>query len=515
MARVHFLSADSGLGKTTALAAFAQRAMARGESVGGVLGPVGADGLRKLMALRTGEERDLQMVPLTDADAAHREARLKTTDAWSRSTTVSADAAAAAAEQEHGVAVGPFVFDGRVFEWGQAELRRATPPSWIIVDEVGPLEMKRKAGLEPAVGELLRAVAEGACESDVIVVVRPSLRGTIASHFGLPESICDDVSFALKDGYLDPASLAPPHSRGPIPADSSTSAAEALALVAALAVLKLLLVPAYHSTDFEVHRNWLAITASLPIERWYFEDTSEWTLDYPPLFAYMEWCLSWPAALFDPAMLTISATSYASAPTLLYQRLTVIAADCALAYGAAALCTALYPRDGRRRGLGLALTLCNPGLLLVDHVHFQYNGALYALLLLSLAALLRGGGAGGAGPGGALLGGVLFAALLNAKHIFLYFLPPVFVFLLRGHCCCAGPGGEPTAFSPSRFLTLGLSVLLVFALSLGPFVAAGGVAQLPQILARLFPFQRGLCHAYWAPNSWAIYNLADKLGTAL
>ena len=214
-------------------------------------------------------------------------------------------------------------------------------------------------------------------------------------------------------------------------------------------------------------------------------------------------------------MLTISATSYASAPTLLYQRLTVIAADCALAYGAAALCTALYPRDGRRRGLGLALTLANPGLLLVDHVHFQYNGALYALLLLSLAALLRGGDAGGVGPGGALLGGVLFAALLNAKHIFLYFLPPVFVFLLRGHCCCAGPGGEPTAFSPSRFLTLGLSVLLVFALSLGPFVAAGGVAQLPQILARLFPFQRGLCHAYWAPNSWAIYNLADKLGSAL
>jgi alpha-1,3-glucosyltransferase len=122
---------------------------------------------------------------------------------------------------------------------------------------------------------------------------------------------------------------------------------------------------------------------------------------------------------------------------------------------------------------------------------------MYGLLILSLAYAQK--------QSSLLLSGILFAILLCFKHIYLYLAPAYFFFLLRAYCL------SPKSIFGIQFLNcikLGIGLAAVFGAAFGPFAAWG---QIPQLLNRLFPFSRGLCHAYWAPNVWAIYSFADRV----
>ncbi|CAK5262749.1 unnamed protein product [Mycena citricolor] len=215
-------------------------------------------------------------------------------------------------------------------------------------------------------------------------------------------------------------------------------------------------------------------------------------LDYPPFFAYFEKLLSIPASFIDPAIVDLNNLNYDSWSVIAYQRSTVIVSE--LVLGAVLLRFIRGSVDPPTQRIISASLFLHPGFLIVDHIHFQYNGFMFGILLWSILM---------ARNGNKLASGILFAVLLNFKHIYMYLAPAYFVYLLRSFCM--SPSGQ---IEIKNFLALANAVIAIFIVSFGPFIVMG---QIPQVLSRLFPFTRGLNHAYWAPNAWALVTAADRV----
>jgi alpha-1,3-glucosyltransferase len=303
------------------------------------------------------------------------------------------------------------------------------------------------------------------------------------------------------------------------------------------AAFKVLLFPSYASTDFDVHRNWLAITHHVPITQWYHEATSIWTLDYPPLFAWLEWVLARAAMLLGlRQILELSANPIRTSAALLFQRVSVLAGELVLFSAICAFSSVTKQAWGGAQRISIparcallcAVVLLHPGLVLVDNIHFQYNGLLFALLLFALTA---------AYAGRPLMAALLFLGLVCTKHLFAVLGPVVALYAL--YHGVFKPNSSWRA-AVCRLLVLAGTAAVVVLLTFAPVLvdpqaialcaatendappqtwaecAAASVRDnLLQLAARLFPFSRGLVHAYWAPNAWALYMAADKLLAAV
>jgi nucleoside-triphosphatase THEP1 len=75
-----------------------------------------------------------------------------------------------------------FRFINSVFEWGQNELYSALKikPEWLIIDEIGPLELKGKA-LEPMVSKILSESIP--LNINIVLVVRKTLVEKVIGHY--------------------------------------------------------------------------------------------------------------------------------------------------------------------------------------------------------------------------------------------------------------------------------------------------------------------------------------------
>jgi len=269
-------------------------------------------------------------------------------------------------------------------------------------------------------------------------------------------------------------------------------------------IIKIFLFPTSQSTDFEVHRNWKAITNSLPISKWYFYSKNKWTLDYPPLFAYMEYILGKLSKFFDPNITDLDSINYDSFICKTFMRGTVLLGDLFLFFSLKFLSRSLNLSFNKFLILLISIQFY-AGLVIIDNMHFQYNGILFGLFFISLGYIAKKKYTHGA---------IFYIICLCMKHIFIYFAAAYFIFYLQYIIINNIQKGK-YKFMIANIIYIGLGIYAVLQLTFLPFIAISirkeDLSQLIQIKDRLFPVQRGLLHTYWAPNFWALYSFADKI----
>ncbi|CAB3364114.1 Hypothetical predicted protein [Cloeon dipterum] len=249
--------------------------------------------------------------------------------------------------------------------------------------------------------------------------------------------------------------------------------------------------------DYEAQRHWQEVTLELPLRQWYANssrnDLGYWGLDYPPLTAYHSWALGHAARALDPAFVAPHHSRGVEHDLhRLFMRASVLVAELAV-YLPPLL---LYTRDLKTNPV---LAVLYPGLILIDHGHFQYNCISLGLTLAAVVALKRRRLA---------LGSVFFSLAINYKQMSLYHSLPFFCYLL-GVCL-----RQPTwAAALSKLIKIALAVVLTFAFVWAPFLYPSP-ADVLQVLHRIFPVARGLYEDKVA-SFWCAISVVVKVQNVL
>ncbi|XP_014475945.1 PREDICTED: probable dolichyl pyrophosphate Man9GlcNAc2 alpha-1,3-glucosyltransferase [Dinoponera quadriceps] len=264
--------------------------------------------------------------------------------------------------------------------------------------------------------------------------------------------------------------------------------------------------------DYEAQRHWQEITLNLPVNEWYTNTTDNdlqyWGLDYPPLTAYHSLLLGHIANIVDPSFVRLhESRGIETVAHKHFMRLTVLLADIltyipAVAYFAMnlCLCERLQIKKSRdcdkfgTRCLVLMTALIYPGLIIIDHGHFQYNCVSLGLLVAAAATLTRNSFA---------FSSVLFVLALNYKQMELYHALPFFFYVLGTY--------RRRSWNYRGFVGLtgvSLTVLATFCVIWMPFLRSRD--SLVSAVLRLFPFARGVFEDKVA-NVWCAINVVYKL----
>ncbi|KAF6031816.1 ALG6 [Bugula neritina] len=252
--------------------------------------------------------------------------------------------------------------------------------------------------------------------------------------------------------------------------------------------------------DYEAQRHWQEITINLPASQWYKNSSDNdllyWGLDYPPLTAYHSWLVGSVGFMLNQSWVELHGSrGVESYHHKLFMRYSVLVSDL-LVYIPSCL---LYSNSFSHKVSWHTLLslLLYPGLVIIDHGHFQYNSVSLGFFILAVAFLDRNR---------ILLGSIAFCLALNYKQMELYHAFPFFVYILGYYF------NQKTSYA-KRLLgvaCVGIAVIGTFLVCWAPF--SHSPDDVLAVIHRLFPFSRGLFEDK-VSNFWCSSNVVFKIKT--
>ncbi|EOA88975.1 Glucosyltransferase-like protein [Exserohilum turcicum] len=286
--------------------------------------------------------------------------------------------------------------------------------------------------------------------------------------------------------------------------------------------------------DFEAQRHWMEITKHLRVSLWYFYDLQWWGLDYPPLTAYHSWILGVVGSAINPKWFALFESRRLDDPSLkIYMRATVLVSEYLIYVPALVIFLRRFSRlegvNVWESSIALLAILMQPGAILIDHGHFQYNTVMLGFAVATLSSMVANR---------PLWACVFFVGALGFKQMALFYAPAVFAYLLG---ICLFPKINILRFFAIALTTVAAFVVLFLPLLLGiAYDASIGfyyaemkqpplmsldwfttpwdtdawyyplVLEMGQVIHRVFPFSRGLFEDKVA-NIWCTIHTVHKL----
>jgi nucleoside-triphosphatase len=89
------------------------------------------------------------------------------------------------------ITVGKYYFDADIFGLAQKILLNTLKHNygWIVVDEIGKLELHQQTGLEPAVSQLIEHYQKPSTTGNLMLVIRDYLLTDCVKHYDINEAV--------------------------------------------------------------------------------------------------------------------------------------------------------------------------------------------------------------------------------------------------------------------------------------------------------------------------------------